>query len=97
MKQASSGTAASPLSLPISVRAYAAEVDLEAIAEPASEDGASPLPKPRPPKLNEPSAWTFVFDTETTIPQANGSASASTACMRASGWMRSSCSMIPPP
>ena len=67
MKQASSGTAASPLSLPISVRAYAAEVDLEAIAEPASEDGDSPLPKPRPPKLNEPSAWTFVFDTETTI------------------------------
>lgn len=67
MKRAISGTAALPLSLPISVRAYAAEVDLEAEARSDLHEGDGGERAPRSPKLNEPSAWTFVFDTETTV------------------------------
>jgi hypothetical protein len=70
MNPKGTGTAALPLRLPISVRAYAAEVDLE--AKPGSEDSANGGGKraPNGGGLNEPTDWTLVFDTETTIDPA---------------------------
>ncbi len=69
MKRDARGTAASPLSLPISVRTYATEVNWEAETGNGESQVVSSMAKAgrSPAWLNEPSAWSFVFDTETTI------------------------------
>lgn len=64
------GTAASPLFLPISVRAYAEEVDLGAIADAETRDDAAGQSSSNVGGLDAPTEWTFTFDTETTVDPA---------------------------
>lgn len=59
------GTAASPLFLPISVRAYAEEMDLETEGDAKTSEAKARARQTG--GLNEPTDWTFTFDTETTI------------------------------
>lgn len=65
MTSRGNGTAASPLFLPISLRAYAEEVEPEIEDKTKSGEGESKARNSG--GLNEPSDWTFTFDTETTV------------------------------
>ena len=64
------GTAASPLFLSISVRAYAEEVDLEAGADAEHGDEAAGQSSRNVGGLDAPTVWIFTFDTETTVDPA---------------------------
>jgi transcriptional regulator with XRE-family HTH domain len=60
------GTAVSPLYLPISVRAFAKEVDLETETD-TQDDGGAGKSSRNVGGLDAPTDWTFTFDTETTV------------------------------
>jgi hypothetical protein len=64
-----------PLFLPISLRAYGQEVDWEAEAKSKAgkienDEKGSGLSSRNMGALNQPTCWTFTFDTETTIDPA---------------------------